>query len=236
MASKVILVTGATSGIGEVTAKRLAEEGFTVLLTGRNKAGLDKLERELVDKGLRAVAIPADARKENEIRALVDEGLKTFGTINALVHSAGVFTMKSLEETTYEEFKTILETNLDSTFNLLRALLPHFYKQSKGEVVVLSSVLGVEGHPFVGAYSASKWGLQGLLNSVREEAREKGVKVTTICPGPVLTPPWKAYPHEIPEDAILMPEDVAEAVVFTLKQPRRSSVEHIVMKPLKKMR
>jgi short-subunit dehydrogenase len=236
MSNKVILVTGSTSGIGEVAAKRLAEEGFTVLLTGRNKNRLDLLERELVDKGLKAVAIPADLKEESQVKALIEEGLKTFGAIHALVHSAGVFAMKRLEETTVEEYRNIIETNLTSTFVLLKTLLPHLYKRGGGQIVVISSVLGVEAHPLVSAYSASKWGLQGLVNSLREEAREKGVKITSICPGPVLTPPWKDYPYDIPEGSILQPEDVAEAIVFAVKQPAASSVDELVINPLKKMR
>jgi len=236
MSNKVLLVTGSTSGIGEVTARRLAGEGFTVLLTGRNKDKLDLLERELVDKGQKAVAIPADLTQESQVKALVEEGLKTFGAIHGLVHCAGVFTMKRLEETPTEEYRHVSETNLSSTFALLRNLLPHFYKRGEGQVVVISSVLGIESHPMMSVYSASKWGLQGLVNSLREEAREKGVKVTSICPGPVLTPPWRSHPHDIPEGSILKPEDVAEAVVFCVKQPKYSSVDELVIKPLKKMR
>jgi short-subunit dehydrogenase len=236
MSNKVILVTGASSGIGEIAARRLAEEGFTTLLTGRNKNKLDILERELVDRGLKAVAIPADLKEEDQVKALIEEGLKTFGTIHTLVHSAGIFIMKRLEDTSVDEYKDIIETNLSSTFILLKTLLPHLYKHGGGHIIAISSILGIESHPLVSAYSASKWGLQGLLNSLREEAREKGVKVTSICPGPVLTPPWKAYPYEIPEGSILQPEDVAEAIVFVVKQPQYSSVNELVMNPLNKMR
>ncbi len=231
MDKKIVLVTGASSGIGEAVARRLARERHTVVLTGRNRAKLETMARTMAGEGLRVVAIPGDITVEAEVRSIVAESLKTFGTLHALVHSAGIFRMNPVEATPTEEFRQVMDTNLTSTYFLLKFLMPHFYKQGAGHIIALGSVAGKIGFPQETAYCASKWGLMGMLAALRMEAAPKGVKVTAILPGATLTPAWDSFPGELPKERLMTPESVAEAVLFALSQPPAACVDELHIMP-----
>lgn len=231
MRNEIVLVTGASSGIGEATARLLAASHYTVVLTARRREKLIALEKEMIDQGQRAVAIPGDLRDEQEARGVVTEALKTFGTVHALVHSAGVFRMKAVHETPVEEFREVMDTNLTSLFFLTKHLLPHLQRQGHGHIIALSSILGKEAHARQTSYCASKWGLMGFLGALREEVRAHNIRVTAICPGAVRTPAWDTFPGPIPEDRILTPETVAAAVKYALEQPGGGTVDELVLTP-----
>ncbi len=233
MKNEIVLVTGASSGIGEACARLLSEHGYTVILSARTKKKLQAIEREMADSGKRALTIAGDATKDHDARNIVNESLKTFGAIHAIVHSAGVFRMNRVEATPPEEFRQVLDTNLTSLFYLLRHLLPHFYKQKRGRVIAISSILGKQAYPLETAYCASKWGLMGFLSALREEARENGVTVTAICPGATLTPAWETYPKPLPEGKLIEARTVAETVAFALEQPAAACVDELVITPAK---
>ena len=231
MDKKVVIVTGATSGIGEAVAHKLAGLKHTVALTGRNRQKLEGMERAMSSAGQRVVAIPADLTQEEEARFVATEALKTFGAVQALVHSAGIFRLNPVESTPAEEFREVLDTNLTSLHFLLKVLMPHFYKESFGHVVVLSSIAARTGFASETAYCASKWGLMGYLESLRLEAEERGVRVTAILPGPTLTPAWRTFPAPLPTEKLLSPDTVAEAVAFALGQPANACVREMLLMP-----
>ena len=231
MDKKIVLVTGASSGIGEAVARRLARERYTVVLTGRNRSKLETMARTMAGEGLRVVAIPGDITVEAEVRSIVEESLKTFGTVNALVHSAGIFRMNPVEATPTEEFRQVMDTNLTSTYFLLKFLMPHFYKQGAGHIIALSSIAGKIGFPQETAYCASKWGLMGMLAALRMEAAPRGVKVTAILPGATLTPAWDTFTGELPADRLMSAESVADAVLFALSQPAAACVDELHLMP-----
>jgi NADP-dependent 3-hydroxy acid dehydrogenase YdfG len=231
MDRKVVLVTGATSGIGEAAARELAGRRHTVVLSGRDGGRIVALERDLSAKGLRVVAIPGDLTRDEEAREVVSESLKTFGEVHALVHAAGVFQVSRVEETPSETFRAVLDANLTSLHHLLRHLLPHFYARSRGHLVAVGSVAGRRAFPLETAYCAAKWGLLGFLEALRLEGRERGLKVTLVNPGPTATPIWKTFPGKAPLDRMLRPEDVARAAAFALDQPEDVLVEEITVTP-----
>jgi len=230
MDAKTIVVTGATSGIGEATARKLAALGHRVFLTGRNRAKLDALKRDL-SAGASVGTATADLAVAEEARALAAEAIRTFGSVDVLVHSAGIFRMGGAELTSAEEFKRVLDTNLTSLQHLMRDLLPHFYERRSGHVVAISSIAGRVGYPAETAYCSSKWGLMGYLSALRMEAGERGVRVTAIMPGPTLTPEWEASKGEIIPENMLRPEDVAETVAFAVGQPQNSCIEELLIMP-----
>lgn len=233
MKNEVVIVTGASSGIGEACARMLAERGWTVVLSARTKKKLQAIERELTDGGMRSLAIAGDVTKEEEARSVVVESLKTFGAVHAIVHAAGIFRMNRVEATPPSEFRQVIDTNLTSLFFLLRHLLPHMYKQNHGRVIAISSILGKEAFALESAYCASKWGLMGFLNALREEARSHDVTVTAVCPGATLTPSWNSFPGPLPEGKLLQAKTVAEAVAFALEQPKGACVDELVITPAK---
>lgn len=231
MDRKIVLVTGASSGIGEASARLLAQRKHTVILSGRNGERLKGLERELASRGLRVVAIPADLTRDEEARTLVAEGLKTFGAVDVLLHGAGVFQVGRLEETSPEEFRRVLDTNLTALHHLLRHLLPHFYGRKKGHVLAVGSVAARRAWPLETAYCASKFGMVGMLEALRAEGRERGLKVTLLHPGPTATPIWSAFPGKAPLERMLKPETVAEAAAFLLDMPPEALPEELTLTP-----
>lgn len=231
MRNEIVLVTGASSGIGEATARLLAANHYTVVLTARRRERLIALEKEMIDKGQRAVAIPGDIREEKDARMVVAEALKTFGTVHALVHSAGIFRMGPVQETPSEAFRDVMDTNLTSLFYLVKHLLPHLQRQAHGHVVGISSIMGKQVFAQETAYCASKWALMGFLGALREEVRAHNIQVTAISPGAVRTPSWDSFPGPIPEDRIMAPETVAEAVKYVLEQPAVACVDELVLAP-----
>lgn len=231
MEQKVVIVTGATSGIGEAVARKLAGLRHTVVLTGRNRPKLEGMERALASAGQRAVAIPGDLTREDEARFVVTEALKTFGSIQVLVHSAGLFRLKAVETCSAEAFREVLDANLASLQFLLRVLLPHFYREGFGHVVALSSIAGRIGFASETAYCASKWGLMGYLEALRLEGEEKGVRVTAILPGATVTPAWQTFPSPLPAEKMLSAETVAEAVAFAVGQPANACVRELLIMP-----
>ncbi|MEW5764576.1 MAG: SDR family oxidoreductase [Acidobacteriota bacterium] len=231
MDRKVVLVTGATSGIGEAAARELAGRRHTVVLSGRDRARIVALERELSAKGLRVVAIPGDLALETDAREVVAESLKTFGEVHALVHAAGVFQVSRLEDTSSDVFRAVLDANLTALHHLLRHLLPHFYARGRGHVVAIGSVASRRAFPLETAYCAAKWGLSGFLEALRLEGRERGLKVTLVNPGPTATPIWSAYPGKAPLDRMLRPEDVAQVAAFALDLPENVLLEEVTVTP-----
>lgn len=231
MDKKIVLVTGASSGIGEATARALAADHHTVVMTGRDRRKLESMERAMAGGGQRVVAIPGDVAREEDVRTVVAESLKTFGAVHALVHSAGIFRMNRLESAPPDEFRSVLDTNLTSTNYLLRYLLPHFTRQGHGHVVAISSIAARVGFAAETAYCASKWGLMGFLAALREEVRERGVRVTAILPGPTLTPAWGTFKGTLLKERLVSPEAVAGAVLFALGQPSEANVDELVLTP-----
>lgn len=231
MDKMIVLVTGASSGIGEAVARKLAALHHTVILTGRDKKKLEAMERSMASEGQRVVAIAGDLRDEAQVRFVVAEALKTFGAVHAAVHSAGVFRMKRADETPLDLWREVLDTNLTSTFLLAKHLLPHFYRQGAGHFVAISSIAGKRGFPAETAYCASKWGLMGFLQALRMEACELGVRVTAVLPGATLTPAWGTYAGKLPVERMMKPESVAEAVAFALGQPPEANVDELLIMP-----
>lgn len=231
MDKKIVLVSGASSGIGEAVARKLAQAHHTVVLTGRDRKRLEAMERAMASEGQRVVAIAGDVTKDEDVRHIVAEALKTFGAVHAFVHSAGLFRVSRLEDTSAEEFRQVMDTNLTSVFAFLKHLLPHFYKQGGGHVLAVSSVAARKGFAGETAYCASKWGLMGFLEALRLEARDRGVRVTAILPGPTATRAWEEFQGWPSETEMLSAETVAEAVLFALGQPEGASVDELVIAP-----
>lgn len=230
MDKEIVLLTGASSGIGRAVALKLADAHHTVIVTARTKERLTPVEKEISARGRRVLALPADLTREEDVRGLVEESLKTFGTVHSIVHCAGWGTIKPVHETSPEEWRRTLDANLTSLFLLTRALLPHFLRRRHGRVVALSSVAGRHAFRDHAAYCASKFGLMGLLGALRAEVRGRGITVTAICPGPTDTPFWEGLGTPRPA-AILHPEAVADAVLFALGQPESACVEELVIQP-----
>jgi len=211
----VVIVTGASSGIGRATAARLGRAGTTVVLAARRPAELDSLAAEITAAGGTAVAVPTDVRDPAAITALVDRALELTGRLDGLVNNAGLGGHASILADD-DVVVSMVEVNLLAPIRLMRAVVPIMREQHAGSIVNIGSVAGEIG--LHGAYSATKFALRGMTDSVRRELIGTGVGVTLVEPGFIATPltgDRKGLPG---------PEIVAAAVAKALLRPRRRIV------------
>ncbi|MDE2784078.1 MAG: SDR family oxidoreductase [Gemmatimonadota bacterium] len=219
---RTALVTGATGGIGEAVARRLAADGFRVCVGGRR---VDRLERLAGELG--GVALPFDVTNEGDVeraRASVEGA-----GLDVLVNAAGVFDLASVVQTGGDVLRRNLDVNLVGAFNVTRAFLPGMVAVGSGLVINVGSVAGWRAFPENSAYSASKFGLRGFHEVLLEELRGTGVKACLLEPGAVDTPIWDPLdpdgaPHLPNRDRMLRPEDVARAAGFVAGLPDEVAV------------
>jgi NADP-dependent 3-hydroxy acid dehydrogenase YdfG len=222
LSGTVVVVTGASSGIGRATARLLVEAGAKVALGARRKERLDELVAELGADN--AIAVPGDVSRAEDNRALVAAAVQVFGKVDSLVANAGIGIYGGILDQTDEQLAEMINTNFTGTVWSVRAALPAMLAAGGGDVVIVSSVAGLRGGPDEAVYAGTKFAQVGLAGAIDREVRERGVRVTTIAPAGVHTE--FAIGHGRTEgdpmlDGYLRPEDVAGAVVTVLRQPRR---------------
>ncbi len=219
-----VLITGASRGIGEATARLLHSRGYKVGLMARDGARLEALAREL---GEGALPLPGDVRRREDWERAVARMEEAFGGLFALVNNAGIGLMKPVAELSEEEVREVLEVNLIGPFLGLKAALP-LLREAKGVVVNVGSLAGK--NPFKGgaAYNASKFGLLGLMGAAMLELREEGIRVVNVLPGSVDT---GFAGNPVGEGWKLAPEDVARAILFALEMPERALLSEMELRP-----
>jgi NAD(P)-dependent dehydrogenase (short-subunit alcohol dehydrogenase family) len=185
-ADKVVLVTGATSGIGRAVARRFAESSAHVVSVGRNQAALREVESEFKRAGRETVTMAADVTEENDVRRAVDDAISRFGRLDVLVNAAGHISTGSIEDTSLEAWDAMMNVNLRAVFQLMQLATPHLIKTA-GNIVNVSSVTGLRSFPGVLAYCVSKAGLDQLTRCAALELAPKGVRVNAVNPGVVIT-------------------------------------------------
>ena len=232
---KVILITGASAGIGAASARALAAEGARLVLTARRQERLDALVREASDLGTTAVAVVGDAREEETARRAVQAALDHFGRLDVLFNNVGVGNYKDLVETSAAEYDEMMDTNMRSTFLFTRHAVPVMIEQGEGTILFLSSMAGVYGFGGEAVYCATKFAQVGFSQALDEELRPHGIKVGVICPGGVKTEfaLGKGRTEEgVAESDMLEPEDVAEVVVLACAQSPGSRIIEVRMRTM----
>ena len=235
---KIAIVTGASQGIGEVTALKLAEAGAQLVLTARNAEKLNALKAraEKHHPGIKVLVIPGDTCKATDVQRVVDETLKAFDRIDILINNAGVAgKIALLQEISVEEIDRVIDTNLKGAMYWMRAVLPAMVHQHSGAIVNVNSVAGKTAYPYWSVYDASKFGLDAVTTAVREEQRSNNIKLISIHPGAVDTPIWNTInlDHEPNHDGMLDANTVAEAILYALTQPEKAMIEEIILTPQK---
>ena len=220
LAGRSALVTGATSGIGAACARALASAGAEVFLVARRRDLLSRIAGEIAGHDL-----PADLANDGQVENLSAEvAARLGGSPDVLVHAAGVFSLAPLHETGVEDLDRSLTVNLRSAFLLARAFLPGMLRRNRGHIVLVGSVAGRTAFPENSAYSASKFGLRGMHEVLREETRGTGVRTSLVEPGACDTPLWDPidrdrHPGLPPRDGMLEAGQVAEAILFLVTRP-----------------
>jgi NAD(P)-dependent dehydrogenase (short-subunit alcohol dehydrogenase family)/uncharacterized protein YndB with AHSA1/START domain len=228
LAGQHVLITGGSSGIGLAVAEQLVREGAEVALLARNELGLAAAKRRLAENGAEALTLAADVTDREALTAAVDEAAGKMGGIDVVVTAAVGLSFGRFTETKPEDFDATVDTVLGGTVDTIRAALPHL-ERSRGALVVIGSIAAHMPLPGMSAYTASKHGLVGFLETVRVELEESGSSVTAslVNPGAVDTPLWSnlesstgLLPPSPPTPTLYSPESVAETVVEVIRRPR----------------
>ena len=220
---KVVLITGASRGIGAELAKRFAENGYSVVIdyNESEKKAFEVLE-EITSKGGEAVAVKADMRVPSEVEDLFNTAIKTFGHIDVLINNAAVALGKLLIDTTLEDFENVFNTNIRGYFLMTKQAIPHFLARGGGKIINISSVWGQTGGALETVYSASKGAIIAFTKAVAKEYALSNITVNTISPGVIDTDMIRIYSDEeidalrqmIPVEKIAHPVEIANMALF----------------------
>lgn len=225
------VVTGASSGIGEATARTLAAEGVRVALAARRAGDLDALAADIEDAGGDAVAIPTDVTDREAVVAMVDTAVEAFGRLDVLVNSAGVghWEPAGVVEGDPDRWRDEVEVNLLGTMYATHAAVQQMASRESGAIVNVSSLAGQFPAPEAPGYATSKWAVRGFTQSLVPALREHGIRVTIVEPGEVHTP-MQPDPDGY-GFRILDPEDVADAVRYAITRPDHVTVSEVEVRP-----
>lgn len=231
---KVILVAGASSGVGAAVAQALAAEGARLALVARRAEHLARIAGECGGDG-RALAITADVTDEDAVRRAVDETVAQFGRLDGLVVNAAVGLIGGVEHFSSADWRQTFAVNVESAFLLCRAAVPHL-RATHGTIIAVGSEFSRAVMPGLAAYAASKWALLALMQTLALELRGDGIKVSSVLPGGILTDfgPDSAEgkrERQARGERFLRPEDVAAAVCFLLKQPEGAWTQELNLWP-----
>lgn len=226
LADQVALITGAGTGLGAAIAQALAAEGARCVLAGRRSGPLEAVRDSI---GGSVVLAPGDVRDEAQVHALMLRLERELGRLDVLVNSAGIFQMQPFEETTPEFWDEMLNANLRSVFLMCRAAWPHL-KRSRGQIVNLSSVAGIEGYAGNAAYCASKFGVNGLTEVLAIEGRPHGIRAVAVCPAAADTPIWEQQAPPEVRARMMKPDAVAALVRWLVTAPRALHLEPVVVR------
>lgn len=229
--NKLIVVSGGTKGIGKAILNVFCREGFDAVTCSRNKNDLVALKKELEEKwkGVTLHAFEADLSVKEELQEFAAFVKKYAGTPDVLVNNTGVFIPGQVLEEEEGVLEQMIETNLYSAYRLTRRFAGHMVARGNGHIFNICSIASITAYPNGGSYSISKFAMLGMSKVLREELKEKGIKVTAILPGATLTASWEGV--DIPPERFMKAEDVAEATWSAYHMSKRSVVEEIIIRP-----
>lgn len=228
LTDQVVIVSGASRGIGRAIALLLALQGAKVVAVARSEAELADLTQKT-----QGISIIADVSDETDAQHVVDETLRQFGRLDVLICNAGVGSFNELEHFGAAEWDRIFDTNVKGTFLLCKAAVPHFKAQQKGHIVGIASDVSKRTFAHGTVYGASKYAQDALLGSLRKEVRPHGVKVSVIYPGLVDTYFDDSTPGSADaEKTHLRPSDVAQAVRYVVEAPPHVAVDELMIHPV----
>ncbi|MDE0482609.1 MAG: 3-oxoacyl-[acyl-carrier-protein] reductase [Candidatus Poribacteria bacterium] len=226
---KTAIVTGASRGIGAAIAHRLCEVGANVVICSRSTETISETATTLKDKGYSIHAMAADISKKEDVEALVEKTIEQFSQIDILVNNAGITRDMLLMRLKDEDWDAVLQTNLTGTMYCTRAVLRPMIRQKSGNIINISSVIGLMGNAGQASYAAAKAGIIGLTKTTAKEVGTRGITVNAIAPGFITTDMTAQIPEEFQEKALELiplqnfgaPEDVADAVCFLVSNAAR---------------
>jgi NADP-dependent 3-hydroxy acid dehydrogenase YdfG len=236
---KVVVITGASSGLGEAAARHLSALGATVVLGARRVERIDALAKDLTGKGGKALALATDVTKREDVKRLVDAAVNTYGRVDVIINNAGLMPHSPLERLKVDDWDRMIDVNIKGVLYGIAAVLPHMTRQKSGHVINVSSVAGHKVGPGGAVYSATKHAVRVISEGLRQEVKPYDIRTTVISPGAVATElPASATEPDVAENLTRFYEEYAipadsfaRAVAFAIGQPDEVDINEILYRP-----
>jgi 3-oxoacyl-[acyl-carrier protein] reductase len=225
---KTAVITGAGRGIGKDIALRLAEEGCNIVLVARTGEELNKVKKDIEDKGGSALALPVDLSIDGSIADIIDKAVGSFGSIDILINNAAVLFAADILDVSEEEWEKTMDINLKAAFFLSQKAMKIMIGQKSGYIINISSTAALEVPPGIATYGISKLAMTGLTQAMYEAGKEHGIKVSAIYPGMTDTEMLRGFNPPVDPDKWMKPEDISDCIVFLLKQSNRMVIKDII--------
>ena len=236
---KIVVVTGASSGLGEAAARRLSAQGATVVLGARRADRLQLLAKDLEARGGKALALTTDVTRREQVKALVDSAVQTYGRIDVMINNAGLMPQAPLERLKVDEWDRMIDVNIKGVLYGIAAALPHMQRQKAGHFINVSSVAGHRVGPGFAVYAATKYAVRALSEGLRQEVKPYNIRTTVISPGAVATelpdsvtdPDASKRIRTFYEQVAVPADSFARAVAFAMSQPEDVDINEILYRP-----
>jgi NADP-dependent 3-hydroxy acid dehydrogenase YdfG len=237
---KVVVITGASSGLGESTAKLLAQHGAKVVLGARRKDRIDSVVKEISVAGGKAIGFAVDVTKRAEVEALIRGAVDSFGRVDVMVNNAGIMPIAPIQLLKVEEWDQLIDVNIRGVLYGVAAVLPQMQKQKSGHIINLASVFGIKVFaPGGTVYSATKFAVRALTEGLRVELHSENIRCTMISPGAIASelqygssdPSSAQFVKEIYEKIAIPADSVARAVLYAIEQPADVEIDEVVLRP-----
>jgi NADP-dependent 3-hydroxy acid dehydrogenase YdfG len=237
---KVVIITGASSGIGEATATALGDLGAKVVCAARRRDRIESLAARISEQAGEAIAVECDVTDRGDVERLIATSIEHFGGIDALVNNAGVMPLSPIEQCRVETWDQMVDVNIKGVLYATAAVTPHFLARGSGHFINISSVAGRIVFPGASVYCGTKWFVHAFSEGLRAEMGDKGIRVSIVAPGYVATELQSHIPDPGMKKAIddmgrtidvLQSQDIASAIVYALEQPPHVSVNEVLVRP-----
>ena len=224
---KKAIITGGSRGLGKATALAFAKEGIDVAITGRNEKSLQETVSELKALGVNATYAAFNIGIYEEVQKGIKQIINDFGSVDILVNNAGVAAFGSLNEMKVDQWSEIIQTNVMGMYFVTKEVLPYLIDKNEGDIFNISSTAGLTGNANTSAYSASKFAVIGMSESLMKEVRKNNIRVCTLTPSTIASDMSieLGIANKNSEDSVLQPDDFAELIVAGLKLPRRAMLK-----------
>lgn len=236
---KVVVITGASSGLGEATALHLSTQGASLVLGARRKDRIDALADKLTGTGGKAIALETDVAQREQVKRLVDAAVQTYGRIDVIINNAGLMPQSLLENLMVDDWDRMIDVNIKGVLYGIAAALPYMKEQKFGHIINVSSVAGHRVGPGGAVYSATKHAVLALSEGLRQEVKPYNLRTTVISPGAVATelpntvtdPAVVERINKLYEEVAIPADSFARAVAFAMSQPEDMDVNEILFRP-----
>jgi NADP-dependent 3-hydroxy acid dehydrogenase YdfG len=236
---KVVVITGASSGLGEATARHLSAQGATVVLGARRTDRIEALAGELSASGGKALAIATDVTHCDQVERLVDAGAQTYGRIDVMINNAGLMPQAPLDRLKIDEWERMIDVNIKGVLYGIAAALPHMKRQKAGHFINVSSVAGHKVGQGFAVYAATKYAVRALSEGLRQEVKPYNIRTTVISPGAVATelpntatdPDSADRVRKFYADVAIPADSFARAAAFAISQPEEVDINEILFRP-----